>query len=583
MKAFRRVLNFLSAYRIEIVVSALTAIITAVFQLYIPILFGRAIDGIVVSGIDHLAQFTNVLLKVLICILSTSVLTWVMNVVNNRLAYHVVQDMRTSAVNVLQQLPIRYFDTHRTGDLVQRMIADTDQIADGLLLGFSQVFSGVVTIILTLIFMFRMDATIMWVVLLLTPVSFLVSGVIANRSFHAFQMQMKVRGKQTALINEMIGSQKVVRAFSYQKTASKRFAVLNKDLQTWSVQALFFSSLTNPATRAVNNVIYALVALLGAQSVMKGSLSVGMLTVLLTYANRFMKPFNDIAAVISELQGSLACVERLTDLLDAEKEKKEDERKLTVKGGAVQIKDISFSYDPESPLIEHFSFFASAGATVAIVGPTGCGKTTLINLLLRFYEVCAGDIYIDEQNIRACSRHTLRDAFGMVLQDTWLKEGTVRENIAFGKAQAKEEEIIAAAKAAHCWEFITRFPHGLDEVIREDTLSQGQKQLLCISRVFLKKPKILILDEATSNIDTRTEMQIQSAFADLMKGRTSFIVAHRLSTVRRADQIIVMNHGKIVEQGKHTELLAKQGFYARLYQSQFADTEENPVHTGLPV
>ena len=573
MKELRRILVFLNAYRAELVISAILAIVTVGFQLYIPVLFGRAIDGIAVYGSDTSGRFTGILLQLLVFILLTSVLTWVMNVVNNRLVYHAIQDMRTSAIRALQQLPLRYFDSHRTGDLVQRMIVDADQIADGLLLGFSQVFSGVVMIVLTLVFMFRMDAQIMWTVLLLTPVSFLVSRLIAKHSFQAFHRQMEVRGKQTALINEMIGSQKIVQAFSYQQTASKRFSSLNDELKTWSTRALFFSSLTNPSTRAVNNVIYAFAALLGAQSVMKGSLSVGMLAVLLTYANQFMKPFNDIAAIISELQGSLACVGRLFDLVDAEKEEKDAAGSLMVTHGEVQIKNIRFSYEPRKPLIEDFSFFAQAGSTIAIVGPTGCGKTTLINLLLRFYEVNAGYIFIDGQNIRCCSRHSLRAAFGMVLQDTWLKEGTVRENIVFGKAEATEEEIIAAAKAAHCWEFIARFPHGLDEVIREDMLSQGQKQLLCISRVFLKKPKILILDEATSNIDTHTEVQIQSAFNSLMKDRTSFIVAHRLSTIQHADQIIVMDHGRILEQGKHAQLIAKNGFYAQLYRSQFSDTE----------
>ena len=573
MKELRRILVFLNAYRAELVISAILAIVTVGFQLYIPVLFGRAIDGIAVYGSDTSGRFIGILLQLLVFILLTSVLTWVMNVVNNRLVYHSIQDMRTSAIRALQQLPLRYFDSHRTGDLVQRMIADADQIADGLLLGFSQVFSGVVTIVLTLVFMFRMDAQIMWTVLLLTPVSFLVSRLIAKHSFQAFHRQMEVRGKQTALINEMIGSQKIVQAFSYQRTASKRFSSLNDELKTWSTRALFFSSLTNPSTRAVNNVIYAFAALLGAQSVMKGSLSVGMLAVLLTYANQFMKPFNDIAAIISELQGSLACVGRLFDLVDAEKEEKDAAGSLMVTHGEVQIKNIRFSYEPRKPLIEDFSFFAQAGSTIAIVGPTGCGKTTLINLLLRFYEVNAGYIFIDGQNIRCCSRHSLRAAFGMVLQDTWLKEGTVRENIAFGKTEATEEEIIAAAKAAHCWEFIARFPHGLDEVIREDMLSQGQKQLLCISRVFLKKPKILILDEATSNIDTHTEVQIQSAFNSLMKDRTSFIVAHRLSTIQHADQIIVMDHGRILEQGKHAQLIAKNGFYAQLYRSQFSDME----------
>ncbi len=573
MKELRRILVFLNAYRAELVISAILAIVTVGFQLYIPVLFGRAIDGIVAYGSDTSGRFTGILLQLLVFILLTSVLTWVMNVVNNRLVYHAIQDMRTSAIRALQQLPLRYFDSHRTGDLVQRMIADADQIADGLLLGFSQVFSGVVMIVLTLVFMFRMDAQIMWTVLLLTPVSFLVSRLIAKHSFQAFHRQMEIRGKQTALINEMIGSQKIVQAFSYQRTASKRFSSLNDELKTWSTRALFFSSLTNPSTRAVNNVIYAFAALLGAQSVMKGSLSVGMLAVLLTYANQFMKPFNDIAAIISELQGSLACVGRLFDLVDAEKEEKDAAGSLMVTHGEVQIKNIYFSYEPHKPLIEDFSFFAQAGSTIAIVGPTGCGKTTLINLLLRFYEVNAGYIFIDGQNIRCCSRHSLRAAFGMVLQDTWLKEGTVRENIAFGKAEATEEEIIAAAKAAHCWEFIARFPHGLDEVIREDMLSQGQKQLLCISRVFLKKPKILILDEATSNIDTHTEVQIQSAFNSLMKDRTSFIVAHRLSTIQHADRIIVMDHGRILEQGKHAQLIAKNGFYAQLYRSQFSDME----------
>lgn len=572
MKELKRILRFLNAYRHPLFFSMVLAMLAAGLQLYIPILFGRAIDCIATPAVS--TRFTNILFRLLLFIALTSALTWMMNVIHNHLAYHTVQDMRVFAIRTLQKLPLRYFDAHSTGDLVQRIIADADQISDGLLLGFSQVFSGVFTIILTLVIMFRMNTTIMWIVLLLTPVSFLVSKFIARRSFHAFQTQTEIRGKQTALINEMIGFQKVVQVFNYQPTASKRFSALNEELKVCSTQALFFSSLANPSTRVVNNVIYALVALLGAQAVMRGTLSVGSLAVLLTYANQFMKPFNDIAAVISELQGSLACAKRLSDLFDAKREESDRDLSLTVIDGGVRIENVSFSYDVKKPLLKDFSIFAKGGSTVAIVGPTGCGKTTLINLLMRFYDIRRGALFIDGQNVYSCSRSSLRDAFGMVLQDTWLKEGTVRENIAFGQPSATDADIIAAAKAAHCWEMIARFPNGLDEIIRGDALSQGQKQLLCISRVFLKKPKMLILDEATSNIDTRTEAQIQAAFERLMQERTSFVVAHRLSTIQHADQIIVMNHGRIVERGKHDELLKHNGFYAQLYYAQFADKQE---------
>lgn len=564
-----RLLNVIARYRIWIVISFLSAGISAILQLYIPILFGRAIDLILGPGQVQFSAIAEILVQILILLLVTAAITWIMNLVNNRLCYRTIQDIRAKAIRKIQHLPLATLDTQSSGDLVQRIIADTDQMSDGLLLGFSQLFCGIVTIAVTLIFMFQTDVMISLLVIALTPLSFFVAKLIASRSYTMFRKQTEVRGKQTALINEMISAEKTVQAFQYQGRASQRFSVLNKELKEDSIKAIFFSSLTNPSTRAVNNIIYAAVAWIGAAHILKGGLTVGGLTVLLAYANQYMKPFNDISSVITELQNSLACADRIFTLLDEKDETPDPANTLTVTQGAVDLSHVDFSYRPDVPLIQDFTVHAAPGTMTAIVGPTGCGKTTLINLLMRFYDVHSGTISIDDQDTLACSRASLRQNFGMVLQDTWLKEATVRENIAFGCPDATEDEIIAAAKESHSWEFIKKMPHGLDTLVRDDDLSQGQKQLLCISRVMLAKPRMLILDEATSSIDTRTELQVQEAFDRLMSGRTSFIVAHRLSTIQNADQIIVMNHGQIMEQGTHKELLARNGFYAQLYHAQF--------------
>ena len=564
-----RLLNVIARYRIWIVISFLSAGISAILQLYIPILFGRAIDLILGPGQVQFSAIAEILVQILILLLVTAAITWIMNLVNNRLCYRTIQDIRAKAIRKIQHLPLATLDTQSSGDLVQRIIADTDQMSDGLLLGFSQLFFGIVTIAVTLIFMFQTDVMISLLVIALTPLSFFVARFIASRSYTMFRKQTEVRGKQTALINEMISAEKTVQAFQYQGRALQRFSVLNKELKEDSIKAIFFSSLTNPSTRAVNNIIYAAVAWIGASHILKGTLTVGGLTVLLSYANQYMKPFNDISSVITELQNSLACADRIFTLLDEEDETPDSASALTVKQGAVDLSHVDFSYRPDVPLIQDFTVHAKPGTLTAIVGPTGCGKTTLINLLMRFYDVNGGTISIDGQDTKAASRASLRQNFGMVLQDTWLKEATVRENIAFGCPDATEEEIIAAAKESHSWEFIKKMPNGLDTPVRDDDLSQGQKQLLCISRVMLAKPRMLILDEATSSIDTRTELQVQEAFDRLMSGRTSFIVAHRLSTIQNADQIIVMNHGQIMEQGTHKELLARNGFYAQLYHAQF--------------
>ncbi|MDY6282223.1 MAG: ABC transporter ATP-binding protein [Erysipelotrichaceae bacterium] len=568
-----RLLNVIARYRIWIVISFLSAGISAILQLYIPILFGRAIDLILGPGQVQFSKIAELLSRILILLLVTAAITWIMNLVNNRLCYRTIQDIRAKAIRKIQHLPLATLDTQSSGDLVQRIIADTDQMSDGLLLGFSQLFCGIVTIAVTLIFMFQTDVMISLLVIALTPLSFFVAKLIASRSYTMFRKQTEVRGKQTALINEMISAEKTVQAFQYQGRASQRFSVLNKELKEDSIKAIFFSSLTNPSTRAVNNIIYAAVAWIGAAHILKGGLTVGGLTVLLAYANQYMKPFNDISSVITELQNSLACADRIFTLLDEKDETPDPANTLTVTQGAVDLSHVDFSYRPDVPLIQDFTVHAAPGTMTAIVGPTGCGKTTLINLLMRFYDVHSGTISIDDQDTLACSRASLRQNFGMVLQDTWLKEATVRENIAFGCPDATEDEIIAAAKESHSWEFIKKMPHGLDTLVRDDDLSQGQKQLLCISRVMLAKPRMLILDEATSSIDTRTELQVQEAFDRLMSGRTSFIVAHRLSTIQNADQIIVMNHGQIMEKGTHEELLAKNGFYAQLYHAQFEQVQ----------
>lgn len=574
METLRKVMEVIGKYRILVLLSILLAAISVILQLYIPVLFGDAIDTILGTKQVRFDLLMPYLVRIAGLVVAASCATWVMNLTNNRLTYRTVRDIRAKAIRQMQVLPLSTLDAHSTGDLVQRVIADVDQLSDGLLLGFTQFFSGIITIIVTLGFMFSRNVEITIMVLVLTPVSFLVARFIATRSYSMFRKQTETRGRQTALINEMVGSEKVVKAFGYEGRASERFHDINEELRTYSRDAIFFSSLTNPSTRAVNNVIYALVALVGAHRIMSGVLTVGGLTILLSYANQYMKPFNDISSVVTELQNSMACAARVFALIEAAPESADPAKELVPDQGQVDVEHVAFSYNKEKPLITDFNFEAKPGMTVAIVGPTGCGKTTLINLLMRFYDVDGGAIKVDGQDIRSVSRHSLRRNYGMVLQDTWLKSGTIRENIAFGNPNATDEEIIEAAKAAHSWEFIRRMPEGLDTMVNDDSLSQGQKQLLCITRVMLLMPPMLILDEATSSIDTRTEMEIQMAFQKLMEGRTSFIVAHRLSTIRNADRILVMRDGRILEQGTHDSLMAAGGFYRELYQSQFAGVSE---------
>lgn len=571
--AFRKVLTYIGRYRILLFLSLLLAAISVILQLYIPILFGRAIDCIVAPGEVDFGTIAHQSGRILILLAVTALSTWLMNLTNNRLTYRTVQDIRAKAIRQIQNVPLSYLDAGSEGDIVQRVIADVDQLSDGLLMGFTQLFSGIVMIVMTLVFMLQRSVPISVMVIVLTPVSFLIARFIAKHSFAMFKKQTEVRGQQTALINEMVGNEKIVHAFNYGERASKRFDAINKELQKYSVQAIFFSSLTNPCTRAVNAVIYALVALAGAFMIPGGSLTVGTLTVLLTYANQYMKPFNDISSVFTELTGAMACAGRVFDLIEATPQSPDPEKQFAQPvSGAVSIQDVSFSYTPDHPLIEHFSLTARPGMRIAIVGPTGCGKTTFINLLMRFYDIQSGSILIDGTDIYTVSRGSLRRQFGMVLQDTWLTQASVRENLAFGRQGATDEEIIAAAKEARSWDFIRRLPMQLDTVINDDDLSQGQKQLLCITRVMLVRPPMLILDEATSSIDTRTELLVQEAFDKLMAGRTSFIVAHRLSTIRSADVILVMRDGKIIEQGTHEQLMAAGGFYTNLYNSQFAGT-----------
>ena len=570
---FRKVLVYIGHYRILLLLSIFLAAVSVILQLYIPILFGRAIDCIVSPGEVDFGTIAVLARRILIMIALAALSTWLMNLTNKRLTYKTVQDIRAKAIRQIQAVPLSYLDAGSEGDIVQRVIADVDQLSDGLLMGFTQLFSGVVMIVMTLVFMLMRSIPISIMIIVMTPVSFLIARFIAKHSFAMFQKQTEVRGQQTALINEMVGNEKVVRAFNYGERASKRFEKINKDLQKYSVQAIFFSSLTNPCTRAVNACIYALVALAGSFMILGGTLTVGTLTVLLTYANQYMKPFNDISSVFTELTGAMACADRVFALIEAEPQTPDPEKELPQPvRGEISIRDVSFSYTPDRPLIEHFNLQAHPGMRVAIVGPTGCGKTTFINLLMRFYDIQSGSIMIDGTDIYSVSRGSLRRSFGMVLQDTWLTQGTVRENLAFGRPDADDKEIIAAAKEAHSWDFIRRMPRQLDTVIGDDDLSQGQKQLLCITRVMLCRPPMLILDEATSSIDTRTELLVQEAFDKLMAGRTSFIVAHRLSTIRSADVILVMRDGKIIEQGTHDQLMAAGGFYTRLYNSQFAGT-----------
>lgn len=575
-QAMKQLLPIIGRYRLLLFISIILAAVSVIFQLYVPIIFGRAIDQIVGPGKVDFPAIGQDLVQILILVIVSAAATWLMGLINNKLTYRTVQDIREKAIRQLQLLPLSYLDQHPSGDIVSRIIADTDQLSDGLLLGFSQLFSGLITIVATLAFMLSQSVEITLLVLVLTPLSFIVARFIASRSYQMFRKQSQTRGEQTSLIEEMVSGVKVVRAFGYEKTASSRFAEINHRLQEYSQQATFYSSLTNPATRFINSLIYALVALAGAFAIMGGRLTVGGLSVLLNYSNQYMKPFNDISSVITELQNAAACAGRVFELINEEPEadpvdlNKADGDLPEVKTGSVVFDHVNFSYQADKPLIRDFNLTAKPGMRVALVGPTGCGKTTTINLLMRFYDVDSGGIYLGGRNIKDMSRHALRKNFGMVLQDTWLEEGTVRDNLAYGKEDATDEEIIAAAKAAHSWGFIRRLPQGLDTPLSADSLSAGQKQLLCITRVMLLDPPMLILDEATSSIDTRTEMLIQAAFDKLMQGRTSFVVAHRLSTVVNADLILVMKDGQIIERDKHADLLARGGFYSQLYRSQFA-------------
>ena len=569
MEVLIKILKLIGKYKIFLALSIILAGISVVLQLYVPILFGKAIDEIVAEHNVNFGRMVYYLEQIIVFAVVSALATWIMNLFNNRMTFRIVQDIRSKSIKHIQKLPLSYLDSHSTGDIVSRIIADADILSDGLLLGFTQLFSGVITIIATLIFMFSKNFWITIMVIVLTPLSFFFFFFISSRSYTMFHKQSKTRGQQTAFIEEMIGNQKVVKAFGYEEKASSRFDVINNKLQKYSQQAVFYSSLTNPCTRFVNNIIYAGVALVGAFIIPNGLLTVGGLSVMLAYANQYMKPFNDISSVITEMQNALACASGIFEFLEQREESQDAEGTIDNVKGQVDIQNVSFSYDKSKKLIEDFNLQAKEGMRVAIVGPTGCGKTTFINLLMNFYNVDKGDILVDGHSIKDLSRHALRSCYGMVLQDTWIKQGTVRENIAFGKPNATDDEIIKAAKEAHSWEFIERLPKGLDTVLSEDSISQGQKQLLCITRVMLCRPPMLILDEATSSIDTRTEVQIQEAFDKLMEGRTSFVVAHRLSTIRNASLILVMNEGKIIEQGSHEELLAKGGFYSKLYNSQF--------------
>ena len=567
-----RVLHKIRPYSAFVVCSLLVAAVSVAAQLYIPILCGDAIDKMLGKGNVDPAGVLRIAVSILVVAAAAALAQWLLSVCNNRITFSVSRDLRNEALPKIQTLPLSYLDSHPSGDIVSRMVADVDTFADGLLMGFTQLFSGILTIFGTLLFMLRENVPITLVVVCITPLSLVVAGFLAKRSYGYFQSQSTVRGKQTALVNEMIEGQKVVQAFGHEAESLAAFDEVNGQLQDVSLKAIFFSSLTNPATRFVNNIVYAGVGLVGALYAVRGGITIGQLSVFLSYANQYTKPFNEISGVVTELQNALACAARVFELLDAEDQVPEAENAAALQpDGHVQLQDVSFRYLPDRPLIEGLSLDVQPGQRIAIVGPTGCGKTTLINLLMRFYDVNSGSIKVSGTDIRDVTRASLRSSYGMVLQDTWLRAGTVRENIAYGKPDATMDEVIAAAKAAHAHSFIRRLPEGYDTVIAEDggNISQGQKQLLCIARVMLCLPPMLILDEATSSIDTRTEVRIQKAFARMMQGRTSFIVAHRLSTIREADVILVMKDGHIVEQGSHDQLLAQGGFYAKLYNSQF--------------
>ena len=573
MAALKKVLRYIKKYRFLVALSILLAAVTVAATLYIPILTGNAVDLIVGPGQVDFAGIFRILVQVVVIILIAALAQWVMSLLNNRITYRVVRDIRNEAFHKLQALPLSYLDSHPTGQIVSRIIADVDQFADGLLMGFTQLFTGVITILGTLGFMLSVSGPITAVVVFITPVSLLVAAFIAKRTYAMFRLQSQVRGEQTGFVEEMVGGQKVVQAFRHEGEAMERFDQLNEELRKCSLRAIFFSSITNPSTRFVNSLVYTGVGIVGALLVISGGLTVGQLSCFLTYANQYTKPFNEISGVITELQNALACAGRVFELMEAQPQAPDqpDARVLEDAAGHVEIQDVSFSYRKDQRLIEDFNLDVRPGQRVALVGPTGCGKTTVINLLMRFYDVNQGSIQVEGTDIRQITRKSLRKNYGMVLQDTWLKAGTIRENIAYGKPQATLEEVVEAAKAAHAHSFIKRLPQGYDTVIGEDGggISQGQKQLLCIARVMLCLPPMLILDEATSSIDTRTEVRIQKAFQRMMEGRTSFIVAHRLSTIRDADVILVMKDGHIIEQGDHQSLLAKGGFYAELYNSQF--------------
>jgi len=573
-ETIKKVLHYIRRYRFFLIVSLVLALITVVLTLYVPILTGQAVDLIVGKGQVDFAGVYHICVKIGIAILLTMAAQWVMNVANNKITYSVVRDIRTDAFEKIQILPLSYIDSHSYGGIVSRVIADADQFADGLLMGFTQLFTGVITILGTLGFMLSVSVPIALVVVVLTPVSLFVAAFIAKRTYQMFRMQSETRGEQTALIEEMIGNQKVVQAFGQENEVGDRFDEINDRLSKYSLQGTFFSSITNPSTRFVNALVYAAVGVFGAFFAIQGGISVGQLSCFLSYANQYTKPFNEISGVVTELQNAIACAGRVLELIEETPEipDSEDAIKLGKADGKVEIEDVYFSYEPNQKLIEHFNLQVKPGQRVAIVGPTGCGKTTLINLLMRFYDVNSGAIKVSGKDIRKVTRESLRANYGMVLQETWLKQGTIRENIVMGRENATDDEVLAAAKASHAHSFIKRLPNGYDTVIGEDggSWSAGQKQLLCITRVMLCLPPMLILDEATSSIDTRTEMRIQKAFATMMQGRTSFLVAHRLSTIQEADVILVMRDGKIVEQGNHEELLAANGFYKNLFDAQWS-------------
>ena len=575
-ETLKKVFRFLGKYRIFVVLSILLAAVSVALTLYIPKLTGYAVDYIIGPGQVNLPGAVRVMIRIGICTLITALAQWLMNVCNNKMTYQVVQDIRNEAFRKIQVLPLKYIDRHPYGEVVSRVIADVDQFADGLLMGFTQLFTGIATIIGTFGFMLSVNVKITFVVVLITPVSFFVANFIAKRTFAMFRQQSEIRGEQTGMIDEMMGNQKVVQAFGQGKKVTEEFDKVNEKLGKAYLRATFFSSITNPATRFVNSLVYTGVGITGAFAVVNGSLSVGQLSSFLSYANQYTKPFNEISGVVTEFQNAVACAQRIFDLIEEEPQKPEAPDAVELKDvkGNVKVQDVAFSYVSGQKLIRDFNLEVKPGQRIAIVGPTGCGKTTLINLLMRFYDVDAGSIKVEGVDIRDMTRRSLRAGYGMVLQDTWLKTGTIRDNITMGRPDAAEEEVIAAAKASHIHSFIRRLPKGYDTWITEDGggLSQGQKQLLCIARVMLCRPPMLILDEATSSIDTRTEIKIQAAFAELMEGRTTFIVAHRLSTVREADVILVMKDGQIIEQGDHESLLAKGGFYKRLYESQWSQT-----------